>query len=268
MVIQSWIYDSILYLYALSLLFYFSGFVFTDQRAKRIGTGLLIFVWVLQTFYGISRFSSSQGFGVEDSFFLFTWILVTISLLINRYFQMELFTLIINGISFAVLTLTFFNRRDWISVWKGWDIADELQFIHMSLAIASYAAFTMSAIFSGLYLFLHRQLKGKAWTKTMRGLPSLEKLEQFSTRAIIAGLPLLVLSLSLGIVWILLDGRLNLLLDAKVLNTLLVFLVYGYSLILNKSIEISAARLAQWNLFAIAVVIANYFFTGRFSYFH
>ncbi|WP_010270898.1 cytochrome c biogenesis protein CcsA [Paenibacillus senegalensis] len=268
MVIQSWIYDSILYLYALSLLFYFSGFVFTDQRAKRIGTGLLIFVWALQTLYGITRFSLSQGFGMEDSFFLFTWILVTVSLLLNRYATMELFMIIMNGISFIVLLLTFVIRPDWISVWKGWDIADELQFIHMSLAIASYAAFTMSAIFSGLYLFLHRQLKHKAWTRTMRRLPSLEKLEQFSTRSIIVGVPLLVLSLSLGIIWILVDGRLHLLLDAKVLNTLLVLLVYGYSLILNKVIVISAARLAKWNLFAIAVVIVNYFFTSRFSYFH
>lgn len=268
MVIQSWIYDSILYLHALSLLFYLFGFVFTDQRGKRIGTGLLILVWFLQTLHGVYRFGFEQGFGMDDSLFLFSWIIVTTALLLNRYFRVDLFMLAMNGIGFLLMLLTYFRQPRWIPLWKSWDIADELQLVHMALAIASYVAFTMSAVFSGLYLFLHRRLKDKAWTKTMRGLPSLEKLEQFSVRSIATGIPLLILSLSLGFIWIFLDRRLHLLLDAKVLNTLLVLLVYGYSLILHKSIGIAANRLALWNLFAIAVVMLNYFFTSRFSHFH
>ncbi len=40
-----------------------------------------------------------------------------------------------------------------------WDINDELLFIHISLAIGSYAAFSIAAIFSGMYVFLHKMLK-------------------------------------------------------------------------------------------------------------
>ena len=42
-----------------------------------------------------------------------------------------------------------------------WDINDELLFIHISLAIGSYAAFSIAAIFSGMYVFLHKRLKTK-----------------------------------------------------------------------------------------------------------
>lgn len=268
MVIQSWIYDAILYLYALSLLFYFSDFVGANQSAKRIGTGLLIFVWVLQTIYFIVELRILRLFTMEESLFFFSWVLVTVSLVVNRFFRIDLFVFFVNVLGFAVLALHIFSRSDIVPSLKGWEVADELLFIHMSLAIGSYAAFTISAVFSGMYLFLHGQLKGKIWSKTMRRLPSLEKIDKYSTTAVVIGVPLLLLSLSLGIVWIFIEGRLQLLLDAKVLNTLLVLLVYLYSLLLKMSVKVSSVRLAQWNLFAILMVILNYFFTSRFSHFH
>ncbi|MGO4376255.1 cytochrome C assembly protein, partial [Paenibacillus sp. MCAF20] len=39
MVTQNVLYDAILYVYALSLLFYFSDFMNASRKAKRIGTG-------------------------------------------------------------------------------------------------------------------------------------------------------------------------------------------------------------------------------------
>ena len=51
MVTRSWLFDAMIYMYALSLLFYFSDFANASRSAKRMGTGLLLFVWVLQTAY-------------------------------------------------------------------------------------------------------------------------------------------------------------------------------------------------------------------------
>ncbi len=51
MVTRSWLFDAMIYMYALSLLFYFSDFANANRSAKRMGTGLLLFVWVLQTAY-------------------------------------------------------------------------------------------------------------------------------------------------------------------------------------------------------------------------
>jgi HemX protein len=63
MVTQSWLYDAILYIYALSLLFYFSDFARANRSVKRMGTGLLSFVWVLQTVY-LAFQIYSHGMGI------------------------------------------------------------------------------------------------------------------------------------------------------------------------------------------------------------
>ncbi|OMF23060.1 hypothetical protein BK133_24780 [Paenibacillus sp. FSL H8-0548] len=88
MVTQNFLYDAILYIYALSLLFYFSDFINASRKAKRMGTGLLVFVWVLQTAYLLSRIiyhlqiSAVTNFGYWLGF---SWLLVTISLVISRF---------------------------------------------------------------------------------------------------------------------------------------------------------------------------------------
>lgn len=89
MLTNSWIYDAIIYTYALSLLFYFSDTVGRNRRAKRMGTGLLVFVWVLQTIFLVVRIIRHQDVPIISSFefmFLFSWLLVTASLAINRFF--------------------------------------------------------------------------------------------------------------------------------------------------------------------------------------
>lgn len=90
MVTNSWIYDAIIYTYALSLLFYFSDVVGMNRKAKRMGTGFLIFVWVLQTVFMAVRMVRHQDVPVFSSFefmLLFSWLLVTVSLIISSFFS-------------------------------------------------------------------------------------------------------------------------------------------------------------------------------------
>ncbi|GIP31344.1 inner membrane protein YpjD [Paenibacillus sp. J2TS4] len=268
MVTQSWIYDAIIYIYALSLLFYFSDFVGANRSAKRMGTGLLIFVWVLQTIYFFFEFKTVHVFTNFETLFFFSWVLVTVSLVINRFFSIELLVFFVNLVGFAILALNFFSDNTVSTALKGWQIADELLFIHVSLAIGSYAAFTISAILSVMYLFLHGQLKDKKWSRTMRRIPSLEKIEKYTYVAVVAGIPLLMLALSLGIVWIVLQGEVRLLLDPKVLNSLFILALYAYHLLLKLSLKASGYRLAQWNLFSFFLVLVNFFILNRFSIFH
>ncbi|MFS0839934.1 cytochrome c biogenesis protein [Paenibacillus sp. 1P03SA] len=268
---RSFLYDAIIYLYALSLLFYFSDVARANRSAKRMGTGLLSFVWVLQTGYLGYNLYEHLGrwvFSMFETLFLFSWVLVTVSLIMSRFFRIELVVFFVNLFGLAVLALNFFSDSNVSPMIDSWNINDELLFIHVSLAVGSYAAYTISAIFSGMYLFLHRKLKQKSWTNTMKRLPSLEKIERYTYVSVVIGTPLLMLALALGVVWVLIEKNVNVLFDSKVINSLLVLCAYGFYLFQHHSLSMSGPKLAKWNLAAFVIVLLNFILSNVLSGFH
>jgi HemX protein len=271
MVTQSWLFDAILYIYALCLLFYFSDFVGANRSAKRMGTGLLAVVWLLQTSYLIYNFYMHRHnfvFTMFETLLLFSWLMITLSLIVNRFFRVEPLVFFANVIGFTVLALHFFSHPNVVPALQRGEALNELLFIHVTLAICSYAAFSIAAILSGMYLFLHRQLKVKNWSPAMKRMPSLEKIEKYTFNAVLSGFPLLVLSLALGVVWLALRQNGSFLLDPKVINSTLVLLVYLSFLLQRRFSRTSGTRLAWWNLGAFAFVLANFMISNVLSGFH
>lgn len=271
MVTQSWLYDTVIYIYALSLLFYFSDVVGPNRSAKRMGTGLLSFVWVLQTAYlgyGLVRHDVSATFTMLETLFFFSWFLVTLALIAGRFMRIELFVFFVNVFGFAVLALHMFSNPLVKPSLGNWKISDELLFIHITLAIASYTAYTAAAIFSGMYLFLHRKLKEKQWSSSMKRLPSLEVTDKYTMYAVVIGTPLLLTSLILGIVWVWLQGEAGQLLDPKVVNSFFVLAAYTFYLFQRRSMGINGKKLAVWNLIAFAIVVLNFAVSNFYSQFH
>lgn len=271
MVTQGWFYDSIIYIYALSLLFYFSDFVGPNRSAKRMGTGLLSFVWVLQTVYLIYSLFVRDGLATLSRFetlFLLSWLLVAISLVVNRFFRIELFVFLVNLFGFAILALNFFSNPDVSPTLAHWNINDELLFVHVSLSVASYAAFVVSAVFSGMYLFLHRKLKDKQWSVQMKRLPSLEKMSRYAMVAVAAGTPLLLTGMTLGFVWISLQGEPSMFFDPKVINSWFVLLAYLFYIFQRGLLKMPGNRLALWNLAAFVIMVLNIAFSNVYSSFH
>jgi HemX protein len=234
MVTQNVLYDAILYVYALSLLFYFSDFMNASRKAKRIGTGLLIFVWVLQTAYVTVRTVSHFQLTPVSTFeywLWFSWLLVTVSLVISRFFKIDFIVFFVNVIGFAVLALNLYSSTNSGQSSELWQTTRELLYVHISLVLCAYAVFTFGGLFAGMYLFLHKRLKSKQWTKAVRRLPSLEMMERYMDRAVIVGVPLLAMSLAIAAVSLIVEGRSALLLDFKVLTsvaTLVLFIIFVY----------------------------------------
>lgn len=268
---NNWIYDAIIYIYALTLLFYFSDFAGTNRSAKRIGTGLLIFVWVLQTLFFIVRMIQHRYLPVLTLFeimFFFSWLLVTVSLVVSRFFRVELIVFFVNVVSFAMLVLNMFGNPMSPSPLQHWEIAREMLFIHIALAVCSYVFFTIGAIFSGMYLFLHRKLKVKQWSATMRRFPSLEKIESYSYMSVMSGVPLLFMAVALAVVSVSLEGKWMFLLDPKVFMSFVALGAYIVYLIRRRRAGDTGRRLALMNLLAFAFVVINFVLSNSFSSFH
>lgn len=268
---NSLLFDAILYLYALGLLFTFSDHYGTSGSGQRTGEWLLFFVWLLQTVYLAAHLVSRgwrEAVTVTEIFFLLSWVMVTVTLVVNRYVQIRLLLFGVNVIGFAALALHFFSQPDVVPLRPGWEISDEVLFIHITLSVGSYAAFSVSAVWSGMYLFLHRRLKEKQWTSSLRRLPSLEKLERFALRAAAMGVPMLLMATTLGIVWLVLEGRSVYLTDWKVVSSLLILAAYCCYLLPSITRRMAGYRLAVWNVSAFAGVVLNFVLSNTLSQFH
>jgi ABC-type uncharacterized transport system permease subunit len=96
--------------------------------------------------------------------------------------------------------------------------------LHVGLALAAFAGFTLAAGLAGLYLWVERRLKRRSADILRLRLPPLASLERLTWRTILVSLPLLTLALVIGIVRQRRDGGRF---DALEAVTLLTWLVYG-----------------------------------------
>jgi HemX protein len=268
---QSWIYDLTLYLYAISLLFYFSDLVNNQKSANRIGFWFLTAVWSLQTISFVLRTIEIQYLPILtlfESMFFYSWLIVTMSLVLHYFYKVDLVVFITNLVGFGILALNFFSDPNVVVTVGKHTFISELLFIHISLSILSYVAFLLSAIFSLIYLLAHKTLKTKKWNNLFHKLPSLEQLDQLSFRLVIVGVPLLLLGIVLGGVWMYLNLETTFWFDPKVIASLLVLTAYSVYLVQRNSFRWGGNTSANWNLGAFGTVVINFVLSNTISKFH
>lgn len=259
---QDWLTDAVLYVYALSLLFFASDAASGSRSARKAGAGLLVFVWVLQTAFLLmllaNRFSMAE-MSVKDFLFFVSWLLVSASFIVNRWIRAELLVLFVNVVGFAIFALHLLQRPHRNFVLSSWEAAKKLLVVHIGLITVSFAVLTVAAILGGMYLFLHGRLKKKRWTPSMRRMPGLELIDRYAFRAGLIGVPLLFLSLSTGTAALLLDGGAAFLLDKKVVLSFAAGVLYVVFLIRRTASGDDGKRAARWNLFGYALLVLAFF---------
>lgn len=270
MVTKFWLYDVIIYIYALSLLFYFTDAVSRNNGAKRMGAGLLVFVWVLQTMFFFYRMYEHRYIPVFTKFeimFLFSWLLVTVSLALHRFFALNFLVFAVNVFGFTVLVLNLLTDPGDIPA--GEVLQGGILWLHAVLAMISYTAFAVSATLSCGYLFVQHRLKRKQWTNALLRMPSMESLEAYASGAVLAGIPLLILSLTLGIVWIALHEPAGApLFDIKVLTSVMILFLYGWQVLLKYRYHAAGRTLAWWNIVSFLLLFVNFTLANNYSHLH
>lgn len=264
------IYDAALLLYALSLLFVFSDCLYRNPSGKRLGTGLLVVVGLLQAAGLGIRFSQEKGlpiFTPYDFLFWFAFSIVLTSLAVAFTRGGEFTILLLSVAGFCVFLL----NRVWLTAGghtlETWSAVYGWLTMHVILANLSFAALTLGTVFAILYLFLHTRLKSKQWSDRIRRLPNLETTDKYSYTAILVGTPLLAISLVMASLSIVSEGRTLLLKDLKVLTTLIGLGIYIFYIIFKKSGRKSGVSMARWAILGYAFTILN-FLLNSLSGFH
>ncbi|MBV7506011.1 cytochrome c biogenesis protein [Bacillus sp. sid0103] len=258
-------------LYAFSVLLYFFDFLHHNRKANRIAFWLLAFVWVLQTVFLVSYMYKTGRFPVLTIFeglYFYAWILVTLSIVINHLLRVDFIVFFTNILGFTVMAIHTFAPMQYSSHIMAKQLVSELLLIHITMAILSYGAFSLSFVFSSLYLLQYDLLKRKKWGTRLIRLADLDKLEKSSYILAVIGVPMLLLSLILGLQWAFLKVPGMPWYDMKIIGSFLLLTVYSILLYLHIMKNVSGRQLAIWNTAAFLIVLINFFLFGRLSSFH
>ncbi|MFC3040033.1 inner membrane protein YpjD [Virgibacillus xinjiangensis] len=266
-----WLSEIILLIYGCSLLGYFIDFIQNNQKANRIAFWLLSMVWSIQTTaFAISIFYE-KSFPVAtlvDSFFLFSWILVTLSLIIQRLFAVDFIIFFINLFGFFLLLFYLVTEAQNQMAGNGIELVHEILITHIVLAVLSYGFFTVSCIFSFMYVIQYRFLKEKKGLKWMWRFGDLKRLDTYSFTSVTLGVPLLLISIILGVVWAHVTGSEFYWVDMKTAGSILVLVVYIIYLLLKLMVGYQGKVLAVYNTAAFLILLVNFFLFSVLSNFH
>jgi len=146
---------------------------------------------------------------------------------------------------------------------------------HVTTAVFGYAALTVSCIYGSLYLLLYRAMRTNKFGPVFEHLPNLERLERYGFRTTGIGFIFLSISIALGMLLMKESGAqtdtLHYLLDPKILFTVLVWLVFGTTLIVRKFARMEGRKLVllwMWGfaLTIISMTVVNLFGTTFHSF--
>lgn len=257
--------------YALSVLLYFIDFLHSNRKANQVAFWLLAFVWALQTAFFLVYILKTGRFPVLTIFeglYFYAWVLISLSLGINKLLRMDFIVFFTNILGFVIMAIHTFAPVQYDSVLMAQQLVSELLLIHITMAILSYGAFSLSFVFSLLYLIQYDLLKQKKWGRRLVRIADLSKLEQLSYVLNVIGVPLLLLSLILGMQWAFIKVPDMVWYDTKVIGSFVVLCIYSSYLYLRVGKELYGKSLAYWNIAAFLIVLLNFFLFGKISSFH
>lgn len=258
-------------LYALSILLYFIDFFNSNRKANQTAFWLLAFVWVLQSLFLLLFMIDTGRFPVLtilEGLYFYAWVLVTLSLGINRLMKVDFIAFFTNILGFIIMVIHTFAPVQNGTVVMAEKLTSELLIIHVTAAILSYGAFSISAVFSLLYLIQHDLLKKKKWGTRLLRIADLSKLEKMSNLLNMIGVPMLLFSLILGLQWAYIQLPETIWYDAKIIGSFIVLGVYGIYLYLRVRKGFQGKKLALWNLASFLIILINFFLSGQLSSFH
>lgn len=258
-------------LYALSVLLYFIDFLHHNRKANRTAFWLLLFVWILQSIFLFLYMLEAGRFPVltlAEGLYFYTWVLITFSLVINRLMRVDFIVFFTNVIGFSIMVIHTFAPFQIDKTVAAEQLVSELLLIHITATILSYGAFSLSFVFSLLYLLQYNLLKRKKWGKRLWRIPDLTKLEHMSYIMNVTGTPMLLIGIILGTQWAILKIPGISWHDPKILGSIFTLAIYCVILYMRIRKGIAGKTLALWNVAAFLIVLINFFLIGSFSSFH
>ncbi len=260
--------NPIQYIFTVAILLYLLdsiweiGAIFRPGRfSKRLSCCLIlsglslhcIFLLIVSASSGILPISTLFE---SSAFYLF--LIVLVSVVLKYLYKLPSLTPfvmpLVTGFSIATIALV---RND---LTLPYNLKSFWLFAHIIPLFLGYATFTVSFIFSIMYLTQERLLKKKAFGPLFESLPSLETLDALMWKTVTFGFPLLTIGLVSGTVWAKTSNILGELwyLDPKVLLGSLTWLIYAALLHMRLGASFHGTRVAVVTIAGFVIVILTF----------
>ncbi|WP_018921632.1 cytochrome c biogenesis protein CcsA [Salsuginibacillus kocurii] len=265
------IYLTTIILYSLSVFGYFIDFLQNNRKVNRLAFWLLSIVWLLQTAFFVLRAIEFNRLPVITPFeglFFYAWLLVTLSLVVNYFFRVDFLVFFTNVVGFAMLAFSLFAPSGDVPSELTNLLVSELLVIHISMILIGYAGFTVAFAFSLMYVLQSQMLKQKEWGKRLVRFGHLPKLDRFAFVSTMVAYPSFLLGLILGFIWAWVQLETLPFLDAKVIGSFAVLLIYGGYLYQRGVNARQGYGMALFNIAAFLIVLINYFLSDELTEFH
>lgn len=264
------LYEVMVIFYATSTVLYFIDFFYKKVKIRRIAFWFISYVWILQTAFLILHVIDTKRFPIlslTDGIYFYAWLLVSLSIVLHCIARVDLPVFFMNLLGFIFVTIHLFVPER-IQNPLIESLESEMLFIHIFFAMISYAAFTLSFVFSIVYLILYRSLKEKKINNLWSRLPSLTQMSSWMRSSILVGVPILLISLLLGLE----RGYLTLdnftLLDFKIIGSFVITCLYFVIFILFQKGKITPVNFAWTQIYSYLIIVLNFFVGSKLSSFH
>src|SRR5699024_8000885 len=126
---------------------------------------------------------------------------ISFSLVVNRMFTIHFIVFFNSVVGFFFLLFYFLSIVQMLVDVCGIQLVHEILINRFTLVIVSYGFFTISFLFSLMYLMQYRFLKNKKGLKWVWRFADLKQLDDYSFKTVTLGVPLLLIGNILGVVW-------------------------------------------------------------------
>ncbi|KGR83402.1 cytochrome C assembly family protein [Lysinibacillus odysseyi] len=264
------LYEVMVILYAIGIVFYFIDYLYKYVKARRVAFWFVCIAWVMQSVFFILFIIETQRFPILSLFegiYFYAWLLTTLSIVLHCIARVDMPVFFVNVLSFVFVTIHLFAPTEKVQPMVD-SLVSEMLVIHISFAIMSYAAFSLSFVFSMLYLILYRILKQKKAHPLWSRLPSLQQTSSWMSNSMLVGVPLLFISLILGLEWALMTlDRLSVF-DIKIIGSFIITVIYLIILLLHRSGKLMGTSYAWIQIYAYLLTVVNFFLGNKMSNFH
>ena len=255
-----WAYQGAFALQALAVLLFFAYALAPRRELSLSATIALSLAAGLQALFmlnlGLSegRLTLSSGFG---ALCFWSFLLTILVVWVEWRHQLGLLGAFLAPLSALMLLMGFrFVKADAAPILG---LAEGLLVLHVSLAMLSYACYTVAAGVAVAFLVQERQLKRKLLGSLTYQLPPLSDLESLAALFAWAGTLALGVSLAVGFVWQQSLGLAAILGDPKVRFSILIWLAYAGGSLLRSQSALRGRRFAYLLLILFLAIFFGYY---------
>ena len=251
-------HEIILIVYLISILCYFIDFVRKSHKIRVLGIYALGIVWFLQTI-SLSMYITSHSDvlfnSIFDVFFFLSWMIISISLVLNIIKVLSFSVFFLNVIGFILLTMNTFRPEHYTNSIQKVQVINELLLVHVGLAVLSYAFFALAFVNALLYIIQYKNLKEKNFNQKYFRIGSVATLEKI----------ILILSVILIAQWGIYAVGIAIFKDPKVMLSVIITLLYTVYIVMYLKKKIISINLIYFNIMIFCLCMVNLFFTTHFN---